>query len=479
MNISFPLQLPTPTNVQPDAREGLTVASECSADPRAVTDVSDFLRTLFELLNESAIQYCVLERREAISAVRMEALELAVHRAHRRELPRIFCNLPKERYQPVQCIGGDAGTDHFHFALSHGPQPQFVRVNVLYPQRTFLLSAVQNEIFVRRQWQGNCWMASPTDEFTYLLAKTMQAGSLTNADQGRLKLLVEILGPAAAESAAEELVGLTNRTEIVVACSTSALGSILHKLRYVPRHDVAFKGVRSTLATIRKGQQWFRDWCHPNGLVITILGPDGAGKTTISTKIFDLFGPQFGPHRLLMWRPEVLPRLSQNPITIDLPHSKPPHGYWESLARILATFLDYWIGHFILVKPLLCRSALILYDRDIHDILVDSRRYRYGGPSWILRLLTNALPRTESLFLVLDAAPEVILERKQEVHPEEVRRQLAAYQRLAAELPDSYLIRTDGGLEATTSSVTQSIVRHLGLRYERRYFQKKTAGALA
>jgi thymidylate kinase len=477
MNISFPLQFPT--NVQSDARKHLTVASECSADLQAVADVSDFLRALFGVLHDSAIQYCVLKRREVVSGVSMEVLELAVHRAHRRKLPRIFCNLPKERYLPVQCIGGDAGTDQFHFALSHGPQPQFLRVNVLYPQRGFLLSAVQNEIFVRRQWQGNCWMASPTDEFSYLLAKTMQAGSLTNGDGARLKLLVERLGPAAAEPAAGELFGLRNRKEIVVACSTNVLGSILHKLKYVPRRNVAFKGVRSTIATIRKVQQWFRDWFRPNGLVITILGPDGAGKTTISKKILDLFGPEFGPHKLLMWRPEVLPRLTQDPITIDLPHSKPPHGYWESLARILATFLDYWIGHFIMVKPLLCRSALILYDRDMHDILVDSRRYRYGGPTWILRLLTNALPRTESLFLVLNAAPEVILERKQEVHPEEVRRQLAAYQRLAAELPDSYLIRTDGGLEATTSSVTQSIVRHLGLRYERRYLQKKTAGALA
>ncbi len=477
MNISFPLQLPT--NVQPDAREGLTVAPPCSADLQTVADVSDFLSTLFALLDESAIQYCVLKRREAISAVGMEALELAVDRAHRRKLPRIFCNLPKERYQPVQCIGGDAGTDHFHFALSHGSQPQFVRVSVLYPQSGSLLSAVQNEIFVRRQWQGNCWMASPADEFSYLLAKTTQAESLTNVDEGRLRLLVERLGTTAAESAAGELFGVMNRSEIVIACSISAFGSLLHKLRCVPRHNLASRVVRSTLASIRKGRQWFRDWCRPNGLLITILGPDGAGKTTISTKIFDLFGPGFGPHRLFMWRPEVLPRLSQNPTTIDLPHSKPPHGYWESLARILATFLDYWIGHFILVKPLLCRSALILYDRDIHDILVDSRRYRYGGPRWMLRLLTNALPRTESLFLVLDAAPEVILKRKQEVPPEEVRRQLAAYQRLAAELPDSYLIRTDGALEATTSSVTQSIVRHLGLRYERRYLQKKTAGALA
>ena len=103
--------------------------------------------TLFAVLDESAIQYCVLKRRETISAVGMEALELAVHGAHRRELPRIFCNLPKERYQPVQCFGGDAGTDHFHFALSHGEAP-ICRVNVLYPRKTVLLCAVPTEILL-------------------------------------------------------------------------------------------------------------------------------------------------------------------------------------------------------------------------------------------------------------------------------------------------------------------------------------------
>ena len=97
-------------------------------------------------------------------------------------------------------------------------------------------------------------MASPADEFSYLLAKIMQAGSLTNADEGRLKLLVERLGRAAAESMASDLFGLTNRTEIVMACSTSALGSILHKLRYVPRHNLASRGrVRRLRPSEREG----------------------------------------------------------------------------------------------------------------------------------------------------------------------------------------------------------------------------------
>jgi O-antigen/teichoic acid export membrane protein/thymidylate kinase len=469
-NISFPLQLPS--SMQSSAC-GSTVVPEHVAELQPPS-ASGLIASIFALLNENAVQYCALKRPELTSSVGVGALELAVNCADRKKLPRLFSHLPRDRYQPVQCIGIDPGVDHFHFALFDGPVPQLLRVDVLYLRRNVLLAAVQDEIFVRRCWQRKFWMAAPADEFSYLLAKSSQTRGLTGPEEERLKLLAESLGTEGAEAVAGQLFGLTVRAEVVAACSTGTLATLLHKLKALSWHsNLAHRNVRSFLAAVRKGWQLLHNWFHPNGLLITILGPDGAGKTTISKKIFDGFGPGFGPQKFMMWRPEVLPRLSQDPPVIDLPHSKPPHGALQSLARILATFLDYWIGHFILVKPLLSRSGLIVYDRDIHDILVDGRRYRYGGPKWVLPLLTNALPRTESLFLTLDAEPEIILKRKQEVPREEIARQLAAYRTLSAKLPNSHLIRTDGDLEATTSAVTRSIIAHLGRRYERRYPRKQ------
>ena len=471
MNIASALKLPM--NTQPRCGDSPVISE--SPEVQVAQSVSAFLGTLFTLLNDHAIQYCVLNRPETTSRIGTDPVELAVHYAHRKELPKLFYNLPRDLCQPVQCISVDVGADHFHFALFDGLQTQLLRVEVLYPGKNVLLSAVQKEIFVRRQWHGNRWMAAPTDEFSYLLAKISRTGLPTNSDQERLRLLVQSLGTAEAETTAARVFGLAVRTEVVAACSTGSLGTIVHKLRHLSwNSNSAHNYVLAVFAVLRKAWHVVHNWFHPSGLVITILGPDGAGKTTISAKIFDVLGAGFGPRKILMWRPEALPRLSKGLSAIDLPHSKPLHGPLQSLARILATFLDYWVGHFILVKPLLSHSALILYDRDIHDILVDSRRYRYGGPKWVLPFLTNAVPRTESVFLILDAAPETILERKQEVPPEELRRQLAGYRKLATELPDSYLIRTDGGLEATTSAVTHAIVEHLGRRYERRYVPKQT-----
>src|SRR5256884_6348710 len=95
----------------------------------------------------------------------------------------------------------------------------------------------------------------------------------------------------------------------------------------------------------------------------------------------------------------------------------------ESMVRLLAVLVDYWVGEVVLIRPLLAQSGLLVYDRNFHDILVDTKRYRYGGPLWLLHLLERMVPHNELVFLTLEADPETILQRKQEVSPEEVGRQ--------------------------------------------------------
>ncbi len=56
----------------------------------------------------------------------------------------------------------------------------------------------------------------------------------------------------------------------------------------------------------------------------------------------------------------------------------------------------------------------MLNDRHFLDILVDQRRYRYGGPLWLLRLIRRLIPKPD-LVNLLDAPPKVLQARKQEL----------------------------------------------------------------
>lgn len=223
-----------------------------------------------------------------------------------------------------------------------------------------------------------------------------------------------------------------------------------------------------------------RDWMRPSGLQVVLLGPDGSGKTTMGAAVIQTLGPLFEGTRILQWRPQVIkPRLPQDPTVVEPPHSRPAYGAVRSLLQILAVVLDYWVGYLARIKPLLARRNLIVYDRDFNDVLVDPLRYRYGGPEWILRFLRKAIPEPETFFLVLDADTETILARKQEVPIEELRRQRIGYQQLAAQLPNSLLIRTDRNHETSSRKSCETIVAHLARRYSTRFGVRKGANSFS
>jgi len=193
------------------------------------------------------------------------------------------------------------------------------------------------------------------------------------------------------------------------------------------------------------------------------------GKSSFSAELLEMFRPVFASGRVLQWRPQVIkPRPEKNPLIFEPPHGKPAHGKVESMLRLLAVLVDYWVGEVVLIRPLLARSGLLVYDRNLHDILLATKRSLYGGPLWLLLLLERMVPHNELVFLTLEADPETILQRKQEVSPEEVGRQCTEYRRLAQRLPNSHVIRTDRDLEQCVAEGSRILVGYLNQRFKKR-----------
>jgi len=97
-----------------------------------------------------------------------------------------------------------------------------------------------------------------------------------------------------------------------------------------------------------------------------------------------------------------------------------------SAAKLLFLWADYVLGYCIRIRPLQARSTLVVFDRYYQDLLIDARRFRYGGPRWLARLVGALIPMPD-LMLVLDAPAHVLQARKQEVSAAESARQADAY----------------------------------------------------
>jgi thymidylate kinase len=127
---------------------------------------------------------------------------------------------------------------------------------------------------------------------------------------------------------------------------------------------------------------------------------------------------------------------------------------------------DWSLWYWLRLVHRQAKGYLSVFDRGYADILVDPRRYRYGGPLWLAKLVGFCLPAPDTT-IVLDASSEVLRSRKQEVAPEECARQRQAYLDLAKHLPSSHVVDASQPIEAVVDEVERIVrtkVASVGLR---------------
>ena len=161
-------------------------------------------------------------------------------------------------------------------------------------------------------------------------------------------------------------------------------------------------------------------------LKICFLGPDGSGKSTI----IESLRSHFLNFKYFHLKPIRRSFPENNNVVVADPHKHPPYSPIKSTIKLFYLLVQYNLGWFRNVAKSRMPGSLIVFDRYFDDLLVDSRRYRFGGSFKMAKLVRNLIPRPD-VYFILTADPEIIFSRKQEVPFKELQRQISSYRSLA------------------------------------------------
>ena len=321
----------------------------------------------------------------------------------------------------------------------------------------------------RRLHPNGFYIPSIAHEFAYLLIKRLNKRSFNREHGYKLhRLYVEdriecgrmiarfVRGPEGSQivrmASANDWTAMYDSIEpFRAAMLRSRKETFAEKLNGLPRHALNF----------------LQRVVQPTGCWIAFMGPDGCGKSLVINAVRTQFAPSFRTTRYCHLRPGFIGRKPTNLEPVTDPHGRPPRGAVASIAKVVDLWLDYTLGYMVRILPGLIRTELVLFDRCFYDLLVDSRRIRYGGPPGLLKAAARMAPGPE-LVILLDAPPEVLLSRKQEVPASEVARQRAAYLELARTLPSAVVVNAAQLPEDVIHDAMVAIMDHLGRRTQNR-----------
>mgnify|MGYP000368255848 CR=1 FL=1 len=323
------------------------------------------------------------------------------------------------------------------------------------------------EILSSAQRYQTCWVPGPRYQFTLSIVDSILWGDpLTTGEGHRLSQLYGA-DPQGCTAQLRRLLperGVAVVREAAISGSWQAYSDRVATLRRMLLGRATARDPARMLrhwVDLRRGR--LRRLLRPAGLVVAFLGSDGVGKSTIIRRV-----------------EEAVPRVLLSPRRFHLrpyfgrvrtgfvpdPHGQKERGWIGSVAKLLLWWTDYLVSYVSIVYPAMVKSSLVIFDRYYEDLLVDPKRYRYGGPSWLARLGRRLVPDPH-LFIVLDAPPETVYRRKQEVPLDELVRLREGYRMIGRSLANAHVVDASQPVDSVAQEVMRILLRRISERYRK------------
>jgi thymidylate kinase len=425
-------------------------------------ELNSIYREFLDYLNTTGVRYAMLHDWETLAPRTGSDLDLVIAADDLQKLEPLL----QRQYRIVTMFHYEASS--FGFVLTrNGDGSVFIADFITDYRWNGRIFFTNKELLQERRQQCGVWVVGLLQELAYLLVKKVyEKGSVPEHQKRRLKELIRETGRPAHDMASRLLGAEWGALVMdwIVHGRWSQFEANIKRLRRRLRWELAKSDPLNPICYwVAESSRVWQRWKYATGMLIALLGPDGAGKSTLAEHLkLNLVGP-FRRAAVFHLRPGVIGRKNANGPVAN-PHAKAPHPFWLSLLKVPYYLLDYSVGYLISLRPMLVRSTLVLFDRYYDDLIVDPRRYRYDGPMNFVHLGGLFVPKPD-LFLILDVSEESLLERKREVSPEEARRQREAYQKLATERSNAVLLNGSLSPNEVAHNAREAVLDYLHLRY--------------
>ncbi len=417
------------------------------------------VQEVFTVLNTEGIAFCVLHGYEFLPHAWGSDIDILVSGSVTAEAIEKLLIRHEDR------LGAKLiRRERLHFTLAcndHQGVPEFIILD--FTHDVFLgrcLLHKGEDILSGRRMRGSFWVPAAGLAFDIQFLRAL----IKDRFSPFRTTLLSLLYAEGRDQAREYLLKRWSRPYAELIESAAATGNwngVVDCREKLRRRFLISSSVSSPLATltraVRENLARVERLIRPRGLHVAFLGPDGAGKSSTIEAIEAGLKPLFSRIEVRGFAPSLRQAVRPAPVSTADPHSRPPRSYAVSLLRA-GFWAVYGIFSHLSLRWAKARSRLVLSDRYFVDILIDPVRYRYGGPTWALKLVWWIMPKPD-LLVLLSGSPEIIQARKKEISLEQTRRLCCDYEHLVESLPYGAVVDNTEPINETVHNIVNLIFR--------------------
>jgi thymidylate kinase len=412
------------------------------------------LAAAFEALDRADVRWCVL-RGEGALARPGDDVDLLIRNT---DFARATAALRRVGF--VRLAGWGRGSHRF-FVSYDGEHDAWIKLDVVsalsFGRRAQIATGAAGACLVRRVVERGVPLLAEQDRvWALLLHFILDRGDVPERHAASLRQLAQSVtpdGPLCTWFARNAPNGWSPERVLAATRAADWPGLVALGRRMQAEHSRRTGTPLAVARAVARRLAKLRTFLIEPGATIALLGPDGAGKSTLAAELARTF---YFPVR------SIYMGLYGSATAVG----RPPRGAAEHVRRLAGHIARQWRGYLQAVFHRY-QGRLVIYDRFGYDALLREPRSSWIGARVRRWLLSHAVPAPD-LVVILDAPPEVLRDRKREHELAGLQSQRNAYLALASRVPGARVVRTDRDADAVRREVIALIWRRYVARSQRR-----------